>query len=48
MLWRRVTGHSITEYAVIISIVSIAAVTVLVKIGQSTYALLQQTNSNMP
>lgn len=44
----RVTGHTLTEYAVILAFISIAAVVVLIKIGQSTTALLQQTNSNMP
>lgn len=45
---RRVTASTVTEYAVIIALVSIAAVVLLASIGRQTNNLLEQMNSNMP
>lgn len=42
------SGHTLTEYTVIVSIISIAGVVLLIKIGAAAKALLEQTNSNMP
>lgn len=46
--WGRRAGHSTTEYAVIVSIISIVGVALLIKIGASAKSLLEQTNNNMP
>jgi len=47
-LFYRVAASTVTEYAVIIAIVSIAAVALLASIGKQTNNLLDQMNSNMP
>ena len=47
-LFKRVAASTVTEYAVIIAIVSIAGVVLLVSIGQRTNNLLDTMNSNMP
>ncbi|MEI6083119.1 MAG: hypothetical protein WCS70_02330 [Verrucomicrobiota bacterium] len=47
-LFSRVGASTVTEYAVIISIVSIAAVVLLSSIGKKTNNLLETMNSNMP
>ena len=45
---RRTSASTVTEYAVILVIVSIAAVAILFSIGQRTNSLLSSMNSNMP
>jgi Flp pilus assembly pilin Flp len=47
-LARRKSGATLSEYAFIIAIVSIAGVVLLSAIGNATNALLQKTNTNMP
>lgn len=42
------TASTVTEYAVIAAIVSIAGVLLLIAIGNRTNALLDQMNSNFP
>lgn len=41
-------GTTVTEYAVIMAIVSIAGVLLLLAIGQHTSNLLDQMNTNFP
>ena len=43
-----VAATTVTEYAIIISIVSIVAVIVLIGIGKQTTNLLETMNSNFP
>jgi Flp pilus assembly pilin Flp len=45
---RSCAGSTITEYAIIVAIVSIAGVVLLVSIGQRANALLDQMNTNFP
>jgi hypothetical protein len=45
---QRCAGSTITEYAVIVAIVSIAGVVLLTSIGQRANALLGQMNANFP
>ena len=47
-LYYRIAASTVTEYAVIIAIVSIAAVAVMVGIGKQTNNLLNKMNTNMP
>lgn len=47
-LARHKTAATLTEYAFIVAIVSIAAVVLLSAIGNATNALLQKANTNMP
>lgn len=47
-LCRWVTGSTVTEYAVIIAIVSIAAVVALFGIGKQTNNLFNMMYTNMP
>lgn len=47
-LARRKTAATVTEYAFIVAIVSIAAVVLLTAIGSATHSLLEKTNTNMP
>ena len=47
-LLSRVAASTVTEYAVILVIVSIAGVVLLVSIGKQTNNLLETMNSNMP
>jgi Flp pilus assembly pilin Flp len=44
----RAAASTVTEYAIIISVVSIAAVAVMYSIGQKTNSLLDSMNTNFP
>lgn len=45
---KQIAASTVTEYAIIIAIVSIAAVAVMISIGQRTNNLLDTLNSNFP
>jgi Flp pilus assembly pilin Flp len=47
-LFRQRLGTTVTEYAIIVSIISISGIVLLAKIGDSARNLLEQTNNNMP
>lgn len=47
-LFHRCAGSTITEYAIIISIVSIAGIVLLMAIGNRTANMFNDINSNMP
>lgn len=45
---RRCAASTVTEYAIIVAIISIAGVVLLTAIGQRTNALLDTMNTNFP
>lgn len=46
--YQRLAASTLTEYAVILALVSISAVAILLSIGKQTNNLLDSMNSNFP